>query len=140
MLDGRPTSTTGTGPLAAEAAAARLARPGMVAGREDVIVGGALILAAVMARFGFDECLVSEADILDGLVASQLSPHSSAGRRSPGAAARDSGGGSGREGDLPGHRWGAPVEGRDSLAVDEHQRVQTDRGHRRSPWRNRQAW
>jgi exopolyphosphatase / guanosine-5'-triphosphate,3'-diphosphate pyrophosphatase len=60
--------------LAAEPAADRLARPGMVPGREDVIVGGALVLHAVMARFGFTECLVSEADILDGLVASQL-PH-----------------------------------------------------------------
>ena len=58
--------------LAAETRADRLARPGMVPGREDVIVGGALILDAVMRRFGFDECLVSEADILDGLVASQL--------------------------------------------------------------------
>lgn len=58
--------------LASEPAAARLARPGMVPGREDVIVGGALILDAVMRRFGFGECLVSEADILDGLVASQL--------------------------------------------------------------------
>ena len=56
--------------LAAEPAAARLARPGMVPGRQDVIVGGALILASVMGRLGFDECLVSEADILDGLVAS----------------------------------------------------------------------
>lgn len=60
--------------LAAEPAADRLARPGMVAGREDVIVGGALVLAAVMERLGFAECLVSEADILDGLVASQLTP------------------------------------------------------------------
>jgi exopolyphosphatase/guanosine-5'-triphosphate,3'-diphosphate pyrophosphatase len=58
--------------LAAEPAAARLARPGMVPGREDVIVGGAMVLDAVMRRFGFTECLVSEADILDGLVASQL--------------------------------------------------------------------
>ncbi len=58
--------------LAADTAADRLARPGMVAGREDVIVGGALILDAVVRRFGFSECLVSEADILDGLVASQL--------------------------------------------------------------------
>ena len=56
--------------LAAEPATARLARPGMVTGRQDVIVGGALILASVMGRFGFDECLVSEADILDGLVGS----------------------------------------------------------------------
>jgi exopolyphosphatase / guanosine-5'-triphosphate,3'-diphosphate pyrophosphatase len=59
--------------LASEDRAARLDRAGMVAGREDVIVAGAMILAAVMTRLGFDECLVSEADILDGLVASQLS-------------------------------------------------------------------
>jgi exopolyphosphatase/guanosine-5'-triphosphate,3'-diphosphate pyrophosphatase len=39
----------------------------MAPGREDVIVGGALILEAVMTRYGFDEVLVSEADILDGL-------------------------------------------------------------------------
>jgi exopolyphosphatase / guanosine-5'-triphosphate,3'-diphosphate pyrophosphatase len=58
--------------LAAESAADRLRRPGMVDGREDVIVGGAMVLDAVMRRFGFPECLVSEADILDGLVASQL--------------------------------------------------------------------
>ena len=44
----------------------------MVPGRQDVIVGGALILDAVMERLGFAECLVSESDILDGLVASQL--------------------------------------------------------------------
>jgi exopolyphosphatase/guanosine-5'-triphosphate,3'-diphosphate pyrophosphatase len=56
--------------LASEVRAARLDRAGMVPGREDVIVGGALILSAVMTRFGFDECLVSEADILDGIVAS----------------------------------------------------------------------
>jgi exopolyphosphatase / guanosine-5'-triphosphate,3'-diphosphate pyrophosphatase len=58
--------------LAAEDRHARLVRPGMVEGRADVIVGGALILDAVMATFDRDECLVSEDDILDGLVASQL--------------------------------------------------------------------
>ncbi len=58
--------------LASEVRAARLDRAGMVPGREDVIVGGAMILSAVMTRFGFDECLVSEADILDGMVASLL--------------------------------------------------------------------
>ena len=42
----------------------------MQPGREDVIHGGALILAAVLARYGFDEVVVSEADNLDGLVAS----------------------------------------------------------------------
>jgi exopolyphosphatase/guanosine-5'-triphosphate,3'-diphosphate pyrophosphatase len=59
--------------LAQEVRAARLDRAGMPRGREDVIVGGAMILSAVMTRFGFDECLVSEADILDGMVASLLS-------------------------------------------------------------------
>ena len=58
--------------LASEVTAARLDRAGMVPGREDVIVGGALILASVMTRFGFDECLVSESDILDGMAASLL--------------------------------------------------------------------
>ena len=41
-------------------------------GGADVIVGGLSILVKVMRQFGFDECLVSESDILDGLVASQL--------------------------------------------------------------------
>jgi exopolyphosphatase / guanosine-5'-triphosphate,3'-diphosphate pyrophosphatase len=58
--------------LAAEVRQARLDRAGMVPGREDVIVGGALILAKIMTRLGFDECLVSEADILDGMVAGLL--------------------------------------------------------------------
>jgi len=40
------------------------------AGRRDVIFGGALVLRGVMARFAFDECIVSEADILDGLIMS----------------------------------------------------------------------
>jgi len=42
----------------------------MQPGREDVIHGGALILGAVVDRYGFDEVVVSEADNLDGLVAS----------------------------------------------------------------------
>ncbi len=58
--------------LAGDTATERLARPGMVPGREDVIVGGTLVLATVMDRLGVAECLVSEADILDGLVASQI--------------------------------------------------------------------
>ncbi len=56
--------------LAGDTATERLARPGMVEGRQDVIVGGTLILDEVMTRLGFSECLVSESDILDGLVAS----------------------------------------------------------------------
>jgi exopolyphosphatase/pppGpp-phosphohydrolase len=39
--------------------------------RADVIVGGMAILVKVMRQLGFAECLVSESDILDGLVASQ---------------------------------------------------------------------
>lgn len=37
-------------------------------GRADVIGGGSLILSAVMERWSFDQVLVSERDILDGLV------------------------------------------------------------------------
>jgi exopolyphosphatase / guanosine-5'-triphosphate,3'-diphosphate pyrophosphatase len=45
----------------------RAALPVMAPGREDVIVAGATILVRVMRRFGFEEALVSETDILDGL-------------------------------------------------------------------------
>jgi len=58
------------GRLATESSRERQMRPGMVEGRADVIVGGAVVLAAVMTGFGYRECLVSEDDILDGLVAS----------------------------------------------------------------------
>jgi exopolyphosphatase / guanosine-5'-triphosphate,3'-diphosphate pyrophosphatase len=58
--------------LVAEPTSARARRPGMVEGREDVIVGGALVLREVMHRYRFDDCLVSESDILDGLAASLL--------------------------------------------------------------------
>jgi exopolyphosphatase/guanosine-5'-triphosphate,3'-diphosphate pyrophosphatase len=58
--------------LSTEDSPARSARPGMVAGRADVIVGGVVVLAAVMAGFERPECLVSEDDILDGIVASLL--------------------------------------------------------------------
>ncbi|MEX0658785.1 MAG: Ppx/GppA phosphatase family protein [Egibacteraceae bacterium] len=44
----------------------------MAPGREDVIVGGAIILERVMSRYGFAEVLVSEADILDGLALALL--------------------------------------------------------------------
>jgi exopolyphosphatase/guanosine-5'-triphosphate,3'-diphosphate pyrophosphatase len=60
--------------LAAEPAASRGRRPGMTPGREDVIVGGVLVLREAMRRFGFDRCVVSEADILDGIAAGLLTP------------------------------------------------------------------
>jgi exopolyphosphatase/guanosine-5'-triphosphate,3'-diphosphate pyrophosphatase len=47
--------------------AERAAIPVMAPGRGDVIVAGAVILARVMERFGFERALVSETDILDGL-------------------------------------------------------------------------
>jgi exopolyphosphatase/guanosine-5'-triphosphate,3'-diphosphate pyrophosphatase len=56
--------------LATETRAQRVHNPGLEPARADVIVGGVVILAAIMRYFGFDECLVSEADILDGLVLS----------------------------------------------------------------------
>jgi exopolyphosphatase/guanosine-5'-triphosphate,3'-diphosphate pyrophosphatase len=55
--------------VATEPRARRRHNPGLEPDRVDVIVGGALILVAVLRHFGFDECLVSERDLLDGLVA-----------------------------------------------------------------------
>ena len=60
--------------LAAESTEARKERPGMETERADVIVGGAVVLGELMTHFGFDACLTSEADILDGLVLSQRVP------------------------------------------------------------------
>jgi exopolyphosphatase/guanosine-5'-triphosphate,3'-diphosphate pyrophosphatase len=53
--------------LAAMTNEERAAIPVMPKGRGDVIVAGARILVDAMRRFGFDEALVSETDILDGL-------------------------------------------------------------------------
>jgi exopolyphosphatase/guanosine-5'-triphosphate,3'-diphosphate pyrophosphatase len=58
--------------LATEPLDQRVHNPGLEEARADVIVGGAAILVTVMRHFDFDECLVSEADILDGLVLSLL--------------------------------------------------------------------
>jgi exopolyphosphatase/guanosine-5'-triphosphate,3'-diphosphate pyrophosphatase len=52
--------------------AERAALPVMAPGRADVIVAGATILVEVMRRFGFERAVVSEADILDGLVLEML--------------------------------------------------------------------
>jgi len=53
--------------LAAMTVAERAAIPVMTPGREDVIVAGSRILVGILRTFGFEECLVSERDILDGL-------------------------------------------------------------------------
>jgi len=58
--------------LSSEPARERLHHPGMTPGREDVIVGGVLVLAVLMSRLNADTCLVSEADILDGIVGELL--------------------------------------------------------------------
>jgi exopolyphosphatase / guanosine-5'-triphosphate,3'-diphosphate pyrophosphatase len=55
------------GDLARMKVAERAALPVMPPGREDVIVAGAQILLEILERWGFEECLVSERDILDGL-------------------------------------------------------------------------
>jgi exopolyphosphatase/guanosine-5'-triphosphate,3'-diphosphate pyrophosphatase len=58
--------------LATEDRRARLGNPGLEEARADVIVGGCVVLVGVMRFFGFDGCLVSEADILDGLAMTLL--------------------------------------------------------------------
>ncbi len=58
--------------LATESAEKRSHNPGLEPGRVDVIVGGTAVLVSVMRHYEFDEMLVSEADILDGLVRSQV--------------------------------------------------------------------
>jgi exopolyphosphatase/guanosine-5'-triphosphate,3'-diphosphate pyrophosphatase len=56
--------------LATEPFEQRRHNPGLDPGRVDVIVGGTLVLVTTMRTFDFNEMLVSEADILDGLVRS----------------------------------------------------------------------
>jgi exopolyphosphatase/guanosine-5'-triphosphate,3'-diphosphate pyrophosphatase len=56
--------------LATEPVAQRRHNPGLEPGRVDVIVGGAIVVVATMRYWNFDELLVSEADILDGLARS----------------------------------------------------------------------
>lgn len=54
--------------LAAMTSEERSAVPLMPQGRADIIVAGVSILVRVMTRWSFDEVVVSERDILDGLV------------------------------------------------------------------------
>jgi exopolyphosphatase / guanosine-5'-triphosphate,3'-diphosphate pyrophosphatase len=58
--------------LGAQTPAQRLEHPGMIPGREDVLTAGLYVLDAIMERFGADELLSSESDILDGIAASLL--------------------------------------------------------------------
>jgi exopolyphosphatase / guanosine-5'-triphosphate,3'-diphosphate pyrophosphatase len=54
--------------LASRPASGRAGLPGIEPARAPVIVGGTLVLDTLMAYFGFDTCLVSESDILDGSI------------------------------------------------------------------------
>ncbi len=56
--------------LATEPISRRKHNPGLEPGRVDVIVGGVIVIVSVMRHWGFDEMLISEADILDGLARS----------------------------------------------------------------------
>ncbi|MGH9231391.1 MAG: exopolyphosphatase [Acidimicrobiales bacterium] len=58
--------------LAIESRADRVHNPGLEEARADVIVAGCCVLVALFRHFGFDEMIVSEADILDGLALSLL--------------------------------------------------------------------
>jgi exopolyphosphatase / guanosine-5'-triphosphate,3'-diphosphate pyrophosphatase len=56
--------------LATESRDERRHNPGLEPGRVDVIVGGAIVLVTILRTFGYDELLVSESDILDGIARS----------------------------------------------------------------------
>jgi exopolyphosphatase / guanosine-5'-triphosphate,3'-diphosphate pyrophosphatase len=58
--------------LATESRADRVHNPGLEEARADVIVGGCCVLVALFRHLGFDEMIVSESDILDGLALSLL--------------------------------------------------------------------
>jgi exopolyphosphatase/guanosine-5'-triphosphate,3'-diphosphate pyrophosphatase len=60
--------------LATETRAQRIANPGLEEARADVIVAGMCVLVTIMRRLGLEACLVSEADILDGLARSLIDP------------------------------------------------------------------
>lgn len=60
--------------LVTESREDRLHNPGLEEARADVIVGGMCVLVRIMRYFDIDELVVSEADILDGLVFSLLAP------------------------------------------------------------------
>lgn len=66
------------GELIDELSALPLARrrelPGMEVERADVLVGGAVVLGAVMDELGCPQLLVSESDILDGIVSELIEP------------------------------------------------------------------
>ena len=73
-LSARPRCGSRRPGLLAQPQAERARLAVMHPGRVDVIGGGALVLTAIMDRFGFGEVLVSEHDILDGIAWSLAGP------------------------------------------------------------------
>lgn len=67
--------------LATESLADRKHNPGLEPARADIIVAGSCIFVAIVRWLGADEVLVSESDILDGLIASLAAPGGTEGRR-----------------------------------------------------------
>ena len=55
--------------LATERLVDRVHNPGLPRDRADIIVGGCCVLFAVLRRFDFKACVVSENDLLDGIAA-----------------------------------------------------------------------
>jgi len=55
--------------LVTEALTDRLHNPGLHPDRAEVIVGGACVMVAIMRYFGIDPLVISERDLLDGIVA-----------------------------------------------------------------------
>jgi len=64
----RPAAERALAVFASRPGAERALLPGIEPARAPVIVGGSLVLVTLMQHFGFAECLVSESDILDGLI------------------------------------------------------------------------
>ena len=58
--------------LATENRQERVSNPGLEEARADVIVAGTSVLVKIMRQLGFTECLVSESDILDGILSSMV--------------------------------------------------------------------
>ena len=71
---GYPEVRDATQRLLAMSRAERAALPYMHPGRVDVIGGGAMVLEAAMRAAGAAEVIVSETDILDGIVYSEVEP------------------------------------------------------------------
>jgi exopolyphosphatase/guanosine-5'-triphosphate,3'-diphosphate pyrophosphatase len=61
--------------LATERRADRIHNPGLEEARADVIVAGCVVLVAILRFFDLPGCLVSEADILDGIAHSLADAH-----------------------------------------------------------------